>query len=211
MTEWIAQICLNEITGILAAITAFFGIVVALGKVFCQLKSLKRELAMTRTDLLEGHGIAITKQYERKDKRTYVTLDYRMDGIAQCLRIPLSFDEITEPLDGMRLQLVEHSKKETVYSVSTIGHHALVRFHWHYHEEMEIVQVVKGKVTDVQTGRIYKPGEIWVIDPNVRHIADFDEAFCLCTVRPPLPYAETHPIMLFGVGSVYDAIEPLKP
>lgn len=172
---------------------------------------MSRLVVKTRSDVLEAFASTVEKQFADLEKSAYVTLDYRMDGDIQCLRIPLHFSRVTEPLQGMRLQLVEHSKKETVYSVSTIGHHAPVRFHWHYHEEMEVVQVVKGKVTDVHTGKIYGPGEIWVIDPGLRHIADFSEAFCLCTVKPPLPFASQHPIQLHGIGGVYDTPEPSIP
>lgn len=174
-------------------------------------RTMREHVVKTRADLLIAFANLIEKQFADLDKSAYVTLDYRMDGDIRCLRIPLHFSRVTEPLQGMRLQLVAHDADETVYSVSTIGHHEQVRFHWHYHDEMELVQVVKGSVTDVDSGRVYKAGEIWIIEPGVRHIADFNEAFCLCTVRPPLPYASTHPIQLQGIAFVYDSPRPRTP
>jgi hypothetical protein len=162
----------------------------------------------TREEVLRAIGAAIEHQFANIDKATYVTLDYRMDGDSpKCLRIPLSMNRVTECLQGMRLQLVDHSRLETVYSVSTLGHHAPIRLHWHYHNESETVQVIRGRVTDVQTGRIYMPGEIWAIEGGSRHAADFD-GYALCTVRPPLPWASSHPIDLDDISRVYDSPEP---
>lgn len=171
-------------------------------------KRMTRSIEGTRATLLTAFASTIDRQFRHKDKNTYVTLDYRMDGDVQCLRIPLDYREVVEPLEGMRLQLVSHNHRETVYSISTINHHAGIRFHWHYHTEMEVIQIIRGTVTDIGTGKVYGPGEIWVIEPNHRHSADFNECFALATCRPPLPYASRHPIDLHGIAAVYDALEP---
>lgn len=173
-------------------------------------KKLTQLVNTTRTELLTALASNMERQFSSLDKSTYVTLDYRMDGDTKCLRIPLAFDKVTECLQGMRLQLLDHNEVETIYSVSTLGFDAPVRLHWHYHEETETVQVIKGSVTDVQTGRKYKAGEVWVIPPGHRHIADFDNAYTICTVRPPLPLAAVHPIQLEGAGDIYAAPAPSK-
>lgn len=194
------------ITAITTAVVAVSGIVK-----FLITRSEKKMTALvgaTRTDLLRAIAHNMERQFEGLDKATYVTLDYRMDGDIACLRIPIAYNRVTECLQGMRLQLVDNSHEETVYSISTLGHHAPIRLHWHYHEEMELVQVIRGAVVDVSTGRRYTAGEVWVIEPGIRHIADFDSAYVLCTVRPPLPFASQCPMNLDGIVGVYDSIAP---
>ena len=171
-------------------------------------KRMTRLVSVTREDLLRSIASNMAKCFEGLDKTTYVTLDYRMDGDVQCLRIPLAYNRVTECLQGMRLQLVENNAKETAYSISTLGYHSPIRLHWHYHEEMEMIQVIRGTCTDVQTGRKYGPGEIWVIEPGVRHTADFSDCYALATVRPPLPFASTHPMQFGGIEAVYNTPEP---
>jgi uncharacterized cupin superfamily protein len=170
-------------------------------------KRVTKIVNTARADVLHALGTNMERQFANIEKSTYVTLDYRMDGDTTCIRIPLHMAQVTECLQGMRLQLIEHSPAETIYSVSTIGHHAPIRLHWHYHEETETVTVIIGTVTDVQTGRIYRVGESWSISPGVRHIADID-GYAVCTVRPPLPFASQHPICVNGIKSVYESNPP---
>ena len=170
-------------------------------------KKVAKIVNTARADVLQAIGANMERQFANIEKSTYVTLDYRMDGDTTCIRIPLHMGQITECLQGMRLQLIDHSPSETIYSVSTLGHHAPIRLHWHYHDEMETVTVVIGTVQDVQTGRIYRVGESWSISPGVRHIADID-GYAVCTVRPPLPFASQHPICVQGISSVYESNAP---
>lgn len=160
-----------------------------------------------RADVLQAIGNNIERQFANIEKSTYVTLDYRMDGETGCIRIPLHMKEVTECLQGMLLQLIDNSPLKTVYTVNTLSHHAPIRLHWHYHDEMETVTVIFGTVTNVQTGRIYRVGESWEISPGVRHIADID-GYAVCEVRPPLPFASQHPICLRGIKTVYDSPQP---
>lgn len=200
----------GEISSILASSATVGALVLAVAK-FWVSRAEKRchaQLLVTREEVLRAIGSKIERQIARKDKSTYVTLDYRMDGQDGFLRVPLLYEEIVEPLQGLRLQLVDHDKERTKYSISTIGHHAPVRLHWHYHEEAEVIHVIEGTVTDVQTGRVYHAGEIWPIAPGIRHAADFFEAYALATVRPPLPYATIAPAMLSGIQCVYDPPPP---
>lgn len=203
---------ITEASSIIGSAVAIVGITLAVTKFWMSRidQRLTRLVSATREDLLKAIGCNIGKQFAAVDPRTYVTLDYRMDGDTHCLYIPLDKSRVTECLQGMRLQLVEHSLTETEYSISTRGFSTPVRLHWHYHDEMECIQIVRGHVTDVGTGLRYGPGEIWIIEPGVRHIADFDNAYCLATVRPPLKYASEQPINLDGISAVYESPPP-KP
>lgn len=194
------------ITSITAAVVAISGIVKWL--ITRSERKMTALVSTTREDLLRAIAHNVERQFEGMDKSTYVTLDYRMDGDVACLYIPIAYNRVTECLQGMRLQLVDNSPDETVYSISTLGHHAPIRLHWHYHEEMELVQIIRGTVVDVSTGRRYTAGEVWVIEPGIRHIADFDAAYVLCTVRPPLPFASQRPMNLEGITGVYDSTAP---
>lgn len=195
----------GEIAGYIGSGAATIGVVLSVFRYWMNAVEARttKLVKATRTELLTAIGNNMERLFQGIDKKAYVTLDYRMDGDVECLRIPIAYDRVTECLQGMRLQLVEHNEKETVYSISTLGMHAPIRLHWHYHEEMELVQVIRGHVIDVKTGRRYGPGEAWLIEPNERHAADFDDAYVLATVRPPLPYASTHPIKLDGIAEVY--------
>lgn len=201
---------IGEVSAILSSSAAVGGLVLAVARFWISRseKRCKEELAITRAAVLKAIAGKIERQIARKDKTSYVTLDYRMDGQDGFLRIPLLYEEIVEPLQGLRLQLVDHDKLRTKYSISTIGHHAPVRLHWHYHEEAEVIHVIEGTVTDVLTGHIYRAGDIWPIEPGTRHAADFTEAYALATVRPPLPLASVAPAMLDGITTVYDPPAP---
>lgn len=201
---------IGEVCAILSSSAAVGGIVLGVAKFWISRVEtrFKREIDLTRTALLKAIASKIERQIARKDKSTYVTLDYRMDGQDTFLRVPLLYEEIVELPQGLRLQLVDHDKLRTKYSISTIGFAAPVRLHWHYHEEAEVLHVIEGTVTDILTGRIYRAGEIWPIPPGVRHAADFTEAYALATVRPPLPLASVAPAMLDGIAGVYDSPAP---
>lgn len=199
-----------EITAIVSCSVAVSGLILTVARFWISRaeKRCSEQLKTTRSDLLRAIASNILRQFESVDKTTFVTLDYRMDGVTNCLRIPLAYDRVTEPLQGLRLQLQEHDKTCSKYSISTLGHHQPVRLHWHYHEEAEVINVLEGRVIDVETGRSYAKGETWAISPGRRHIADFDNAFALATVRPPLPLASEVPPFLGGIETVYDAAEP---
>lgn len=167
----------------------------------------KEEIQTTLAKMLEDSGAAMQRQFAGVEKATYVTLDYRMDG-ADTIRIPLCFVRVVSPLLGLRLQLVDHTSKYTKYSISTIGHHAPVRLHWHFHEAAEVITVIEGTMTDVATGRCYEKGETWAIAPGLKHACDFMNFYGLATIRPPLPFATTHPINLKSISRVYDSPEP---
>lgn len=201
---------IGETSAILSSSAAVGALVLAVARFWISRaeKRCKAEILITRTDVLKAIGSKIERQIARKDKTTYVTLDYRMDGQDGFLRVPLLYEEIVEPLQGLRLQLVDHDKHRTKYSISTIGFAAPVRLHWHYHEEAEVLHIIEGTVTDISTGRIYRAGEIWPIAPGVRHAADFCEAYALATVRPPLPLASVAPALLDGIAGVYDTPAP---
>lgn len=199
-----------EIAAITTASVAGVGVILSVVKFWLARSDaqIQRIIATTRADVLKAIASNMEKCFAGLDKTTYVTLDYRMDGDTQCLRIPLAYNRVTECLQGMRLQLIEQSGKETVYSISTLGYHSPIRLHWHYHQEREIIQIIKGSVTDVLTGRKYLAGESWSIPAGIRHIADFDHCYAVVTITPPLPFASTHPIMLDGIANVYESPEP---
>jgi hypothetical protein len=166
-------------------------------------------LEVTAKKILAAAGAQVRRQIEGVDPRTFVTLDYQMDGVEQPLRIPLLFDRVITPLPGFRLQLLDHDRKRTIYSLVTLGHNAPLRLHWHYHDEEETVQVIKGRMTDVATGKVFLPGDTWTLAAGVRHTVDFDNVVCIVTVIPPLPSAHDAPATLDSIERVYDAVEPM--
>ena len=115
------------ITAITTAVVAISGVVKWL--ITRSEKKMTALVSTTRADLLRAIAHNVERQFEGMDKATYVTLDYRMDGDVSCLYIPIAYNRVTECLQGMRLQLVDNSPEETVYSISTLGHHAPIRLH----------------------------------------------------------------------------------
>lgn len=199
----------SDVSAIIGSVVAVGTLVLAIGRFWiARIEKRSQRVALKLEEILNLVGETIERQFANADKTTYVTIDYRMDGIETFLRIPLAVDRVTECLPGMRLQLIEQNATETVYSISTLASHQPLRFHWHYHEETETVQVIRGSVTDVKTGRRYTAGETWIIPSGERHIADFDGAYVLATLRPPLPFAIDAPIRVEGLAHVYDAAAP---
>lgn len=201
----------SEIAAIISALTMVVGLFLSIWQM---IRRIERKTDATRTAFLTRNKQRIEEDFAHDDKGEYVTLDYRMtgaDGETICLRIPLSNQRATQCLMGLRLWLLTHNKLETVYSINTMGFHAPVRLHWHWHDERKTIKVVMGTMVDVQTGRRYGPGESWVLEPGVIHTADFDNAYCVATLRPPLPFASEKPIHLEGMTEVYDAEDPQHP
>ena len=200
---------MSELAAILAALAAFGGLILSVVRFWIS-RAEKRaaHLSAKLDELLQVVASGMAATFASADARTYVTIDYRMDGTSDFLRIPIGLDRVTECLPGMRLQLLSQTARETTYSISTLGAHQPLRFHWHYHEEAESIQVIRGTVLDVRTGRRYAPGETWTIAAGERHIADFDNAYVIATIRPPLPSGADAPIKLEGMTSVYQAPPP---
>ena len=205
----IAVITIAEIGIILGSVASMGGLILAIIK-YLHSRIDKRIvlLEVTAKKILAASGAQVRRQIEGVDPRTFVTLDYQMDGIDQPLRIPLLFDKVITPLPGLRLQLLDHDRKRTKYSLVTLGHNAPVRLHWHYHDEEETVRVAEGRMIDVPTGKVFGPGEVWTLAAGVRHTVDFDNVVCIVTVIPPLPSAHDAPATLESIERVYDAVEP---
>jgi hypothetical protein len=206
----IAAVTIAEVSFIIGSVASMGGLILGIVKyLHSRIDKRIAVLEVTAKKILAASGAQVRRQIEGVDPRTYVTLDYQMDGVEHPLRIPLLFYKVIEPLPGFRLTLLDHDKKRTVYSLVTMGHNAPLRLHWHYHDEEESVQVIRGRMTDVATGKVYLPGDTWTLAAGVRHTVDFDNVFCVVTVVPPLAFAYDSPATLDSIERVYDAVEPM--
>ena len=202
-----ALLSLNEMGVFISGVSALLVALIAVAGWLD--KRCKAHLDLTQAGILRAIGSRLRDQTKGVDPATYVTLDYQMDG-ASPLRIPLVHDQVTEPLVGFQMVLVDRGEHngQSVYSITTIAHPEIIRLPWHYHDGTESITVVIGRMVDVATGHTYGPGDVWHIPPGTRHTADFFRCHAVCTMRPRLPLASDAPANLDAIERVYQAFGP---
>jgi hypothetical protein len=58
-------------------------------------------------------------------------------------------------------------------------------------------------MTDVDTRRVYREDDEWVIEPGVLHSATFQDCLCIVTLLPPLPSAKERPVDMVALSKIF--------
>lgn len=128
---------------------------------------------------------------EQTDPKKLHTLDI-MFAHGVYVSIPVVIGMTYSPWPGMDLTGIASTEIETTYSLKTVQPVALVR---HSHEERESVMVLTGSMTDLDSGRVYRRGEAWDIEPGMDHRVYFEApGVFVATIQPPLPHAAERPV-----------------
>lgn len=127
-----------------------------------------------------------------RDPESYYTLDVHFtNGIA--LIAPMIPDVRLMVAENLGITVIHHTCTATTLKLQSAGD-AYLPPHWHEHTS-ELIEVKEGTITHIETGRVYRAGEIWHIPSKEIHSAVFSkDCFALVTHRPPLPTAKERPV-----------------
>lgn len=141
--------------------------------------------------ILKATASNIRALCEVADPQKLRTLDIGFEhGIY--VSIPIIIGTTYSPYSGLEITGIRSNAECTDYSMQTTQPVTLVR---HSHEEREIVEVLDGSMTDLDSGRVYRKGEAWDIEPNLQHRVYFEaHGLYIATIRPPLPLASERPV-----------------
>lgn len=99
--------------------------------------------------------------------------------------VPLVRRQVMVDTSGASIALMHSDSEKTRYQLNAPGPYEIQT---HSHPESESVTVVYGLMEDLDTGKVYHPGEVWTIPPNQSHRVLFYSGTTVCIeVHPPLP------------------------
>lgn len=135
-----------------------------------------------------------------RDPKSYYTLDLQFPS-GESLRVPMIPGVPVMALENISICVTAHCKKETIATLVCRGFgHIPTHAHAHHHET---VKVISGVVTDLDTGRIYREGETWEIEPGTFHAATFQNCVLILRYHPPLSTAHERPVDLAAMDKVF--------
>jgi hypothetical protein len=107
---------------------------------------------------------------------------------------PLVRRQVMVDTSGASIALMQSDEEKTRYQLTAPAPYEIKT---HSHPESEEVTVVYGMMEDLDTGKIYYPGDKWTIPPNTAHRVLFYSGTTVCIeVRPPLPLLRDVPLDL---------------
>lgn len=130
-------------------------------------------------------------------KRTRV-IDIEFLDQPAILHVPVILDEWLTVLPGVQIMGDEYRADSTTY-ILRVAQIAQIR--QHRHRRTETVQVIRGTMTDLNTGKTYKPGDIWTIPAGEPHSVQFlapvgRAGKVMITTQPALPDSAEQPLKL---------------
>lgn len=108
--------------------------------------------------------------------------------------VPLVRKQVMVDSSGASIALMQVDQEKTRYQLNAPGPYEIQT---HCHPESEEVTVVYGMMEDLDSGKVYYPGDVWSIPPNQSHSVLFYSGTTVCIeVRPPLPLLRDTPLDL---------------
>lgn len=123
------------------------------------------------------------------------------------LGIPVVLDQWMALPWGLWVCGVDFNRKSTGYLIKCDTTSRLLT---HTHEGSEMVQVIQGTMEDLNTGKRYEAGDMWVIPASAPHMVHFDAPkddrsfIAMVVVTPALPDPRQSPINLTGLARLID-------
>lgn len=135
-----------------------------------------------------------------RDPKSYYTMDLNFpDG--NSIVVPMIPGVPVRVLENVDVTVLHHGVNETILSLVCDGFGHIGP---HSHERTcERIEVKRGVVTDLQTGHIYRAGDVWEIPAGESHGATFQDVVALLYHKPPLPTAYERPVNLDAVEKIY--------
>lgn len=133
----------------------------------------------------------LTAAAERAGPAKTRVVDVEFVDPAFSLRFPVIRDTWLSVLPGCDIMGDEFARDRTTYFLRCAN---TARIRPHRHKGGESVLVISGRMIDLDTGKIYLPGDTWSIAAGEIHSVHFEaphplgsHGIYLITVRPPLP------------------------
>ena len=135
-----------------------------------------------------------------RDPKSYYTLDLVFPG-GESLRVPMIPGVSVTALENIGVTVTSHNARETIATLVCKGFgHVPPHAHAHHHES---VTVISGTMTCLDTGRIYREGDTWEIEPNTYHSATFQDCVLILRYHPPLFTAAERPVDLSKMATIF--------
>lgn len=191
---------LAKLLGVLATIlTPLWGITM-----FIQSKIAKRQTGVIVAATTAAMQSFIARQLLRcidgRDPSTFYTLEMAFPG-GESMRIPMIPGLPLQVLENIKVEVVSHNQKETIATLvcdgfGNVGMHS----HPSHHES---IRVIAGTMTCMSTGKLYREGDTWEVQPGEMHGAFFANCVIVIRYHPPLPTAAESPVNLDAMNSVF--------
>ena len=135
-----------------------------------------------------------------RDPKSYYTLDLLFPG-GESLRVPMIPGVPVMALENVGITVTSHNVRETIATLVCKGFgHIPSHAHAHHHET---VRVISGTMTCLETGTIYREGDVWEIIPGEFHSATFQDCVLVLRYHPPLFSAHDRPVDLSAMAKVF--------
>lgn len=145
-------------------------------------------------ELVAGHieGLLVNR-----DPASYYTLDISFENGVEIIVPMIPLVEITVA-KNLHLFVADHNSEETLIQIRSSGFTSLPP-HRHVNS-IERIEIRRGYVTHLESGHVYRTGEVWEIPMGELHSAVFSDHFlAFITHRPALPTAKRRPVNLDGL------------
>lgn len=143
------------------------------------------------------------KAVEGLDTREFFTLDMTFPS-GEVINVPMVEDMPMMVFENIIMSMMASTKDYTMVLIKCKGFGA-IPIHSHSNCVQE-VQIFEGTMTCLVTGKQYKKGDIWIIEPNQPHGELLHNCYALITYKPPLPTASERPVNLHSMESIFKKI-----
>ena len=126
----------------------------------------------------------------------YYTLDIEFQS-GHRLHVPMFPGRSMIVQENVEMCVNDHSEEFTELGLRCTG---IGNIDKHRHAtNIEVIHVERGTVTCLETGNIYRAGDIWTIEPGEWHSATFQHCYCRVIHKPCLPTAADSPMDLKAI------------
>ena len=185
--------------GAAALLTALWGIAIWVAAKICRKRT--DEIISATTGAIQKFIVGqMQALIASRDPKSYYTLDLIFPG-GDSLRVPMIPGVSVSALENISITVTSHSKRETIATLVCNGFgHIPPHAHAHHHET---VSVVSGTMTCLDSGRIYREGDVWEIEPGNFHSATFADCVLILRYHPPLFTAAERPVDLSKMATIF--------
>lgn len=185
--------------GIASLITVLWGIAMWTFNRMAKLRT-KQFIDATTAAVQAIIAARMRSMIEDRDPKTYYTMDLSFpDG--NKLAVPMIPGVPVRVLENVDVTVIHHGPQETILSLVCDGFGHIGE---HCHEmTSERIEIKRGTMTDVKSGRVYRAGDVWEIPAGESHGAVFQDVIALLYHKPPLPTAAERPVNLDAMEKIY--------
>lgn len=150
--------------------------------------------------------VALERQSYKTAAEDYYTMEIEFDG-GHKMAVPMFYGHRMLVSENVEMAVQDHAREYTELGLWCHGFGTLPR-HRHL-EACETIHVERGTITHYESGRIYRAGETWSIEPGDWHSAIFHDCYCRVIHRPPLLTAAVRPVDLTAMPKVFPNRHPV--